>query len=49
MPSHIAAGLTAPASPWRAPEQLPWGLWVGATLMGIVVLAFLLRGATMER
>ena len=48
VPSHIAAGLTTPASPWRAPEQLPWGLWVGAAIMGAVVLAFLLRGATME-
>jgi hypothetical protein len=48
VPSHVAAGLTAPASPWRAPDELPWGLWAFAIVMGVSVVAALVHAARIE-
>ena len=48
MPSRIAAGLEAPAGPWSAPPEIPTMLWVALGLIGATVIAFLVRGSTMQ-
>ncbi len=48
IPSRIAAGLQAPAAHWPTPTAVPWGLWFAAAVIGIAMLAFLAKGATIQ-
>jgi hypothetical protein len=48
IPSRIAAGLQAPAAQWPAPTTVPWGLWLAAAAVGVGMLAFLTKGATIQ-
>lgn len=48
IPSRIAAGLESPTPHWPAPATVPWGLWVAAGVLGLGMLAFLGKGATIQ-
>jgi len=42
-PSFVAAGLQRPAHPWTPPVAVPWELWIGAGLFGVLLLLFLTK------
>lgn len=49
IPSRIAAGLELPAIPWSSTTPVvPTGLWIVLGALGTVMMAFLLRGATLR-
>ena len=50
IPSRIAAGLELPAIAWSsAGPDVPAALWIALGALGAVMMAFLLRGATLRR
>jgi len=48
IPSRVAAGLEEPSDHWPPPATVPWGLWLMAAVMGLSVLVFLGKGASIQ-
>ena len=48
-PSYVAAGLTAPAIPWRPSNDIQWSLWVGLAMMAGAVWVFIGRQPSRTR
>lgn len=42
-PSYVAAGLQAPAIPWRPSNEIQWSLWLGVAMMVGAIWLFLGR------
>ena len=48
IPSRIAAGLKVPAGSWPDPTTVPMILWIAIGTFGLVVIAMLIKGTTMQ-